>query len=54
MQKTTFRSNQIRITNKCIRRRNIAFLQACQLQIWQLLIAKENTRYIIIALEFYI
>ena len=42
----------ILFTNKCIRRRNIAFLQACQLQIWQPSIANENTRYIIIALEW--
>jgi hypothetical protein len=38
----------ILFTNKCIRHRNIAFLQSCQLQIWQLSIANENTRYIII------
>jgi hypothetical protein len=37
------------VYNKCIRRRNISFLQACQLQIWRLSIANENTRYIIIA-----
>ena len=30
---------------------NIAFLQACQLQIWRLSIANENMRYILIALE---
>jgi hypothetical protein len=42
----------ILFTNKCIRRRNITFLKACQLQIWQLSIAIENTRYIIIALEW--
>jgi hypothetical protein len=41
-------------TNKCIRRRNIAFLQACHLQIWQLSIANEDTCYIIIALEYVI
>jgi hypothetical protein len=41
----------ILITNKCIRHRNIAFLQACQLQIWQLSIANENMCYSIIALE---
>ena len=41
----------ILFTNKCIRHRNIAFLQACQLQIWRLSIANENMRYIIIALE---
>jgi hypothetical protein len=41
----------ILFTNKCIRRRNIAFLQACELQISQLSIANENMRYIIIALE---
>jgi hypothetical protein len=41
----------ILFTNKCNRHRNIAFLQACQLQIWRLSIANENMRYIIIALE---
>ena len=39
----------ILFTNKHIRRRNIALLQACQLQILRLSIANENTRYIIIA-----
>ena len=37
-------------TNKCIQRRNLAFLQSCQLQMWRLSIANENTRYIIIVL----
>jgi hypothetical protein len=32
----------ILFTNKCIWRRNIAFFQACQLQIWQPSIANEN------------
>ena len=41
-------------TNKCIRCRNIAVLHAGQLQIWQLSIANDNTRYIIIALELLI
>ena len=40
----------ILFTNRCIRRRNIPFLQACKLQIWRPSIANENTHYIIIAL----
>jgi hypothetical protein len=49
IQKTTFHSNQICVTNKFIRHRNIAFLQ-----VWQLSIANENMRYIIIALEHWL